>query len=72
MSCAHHEFRALSDTELRAVYDQHLVPEISALVDGERDYIINLANAAAVLYHGLKQVTLIIGKCASPFGLYFS
>ena len=30
-----------------------LVPQLQALIEGERDYIANLANIAALLYHSL-------------------
>lgn len=54
------DFHALGDEALTRIYDEHLVPETAALIDGETDYIINLANVAAILYHGLKQVRLLI------------
>jgi len=34
----------------------HLRGEVASLLDGERDFIANMANVAAVLYHSLRDV----------------
>jgi hypothetical protein len=53
-------FNALSDEQLSRVYTAELIPEVAALIDGEQDFIINTANVAAILYHGLKKVSIRI------------
>ncbi len=51
-------FNSLSDEQLSHVYTAELIPEVAALIDGEHDFIINTANVAAILYHGLKKVSI--------------
>lgn len=43
----------LDSTQPKPVLYRELVGELSALIAGERDFIANLANASALLYHSL-------------------
>lgn len=43
----------IDSTQPKPVLYQALVAELSALIAGERDFIANLANSAALLYHSL-------------------
>ena len=50
------DFNPLTDEQLEEIYRASLISEVASLIDGERDYVINTANVASILYHGLKQV----------------
>ncbi|KAF8976269.1 hypothetical protein BGZ46_008404 [Entomortierella lignicola] len=51
----------------KAEFYKDLVPQIQAVVDGQRNWVTNLANTSAVIYHGLREVT---GKPINWVGFY--
>ncbi|KAF9204075.1 hypothetical protein BGZ49_005721 [Haplosporangium sp. Z 27] len=51
----------------KAEFYKDLEPQIQAVVDGQRNWVTNLANTSAVIYHGLREVT---GKPINWVGFY--
>lgn len=50
-----HESKSISGQDKAAEY-RVLVEQLQTLISGERDWIANLANAAALLYHSLENI----------------
>ncbi|KAI1320794.1 hypothetical protein EDD11_009751 [Mortierella claussenii] len=48
---------AASTASSKAEFYQDLEGQIQSLVDGQRNWVTNLANASALIYHGLRAVT---------------